>query len=766
MPRWFKNMQQKSCLVRRLNVLALGVVLAACGTPAATGGDGDVLYFQPPDAKSDVPTVKTDIQDTATEDVTPDVPDVLPDVADVPDIDDSGDVDAADWQELAPPDVYIPECVTDTTCDDGNLCTVDLCANDKCKHSTVPGCCNTEADCPKAPVCKSATCVANACVNASVANCCASGMCCDPVKQTTKGAQAPCTDVAIGFEFDCQGVDIWGRRAIQGCDGKQTAACSGNTANYNWTEWLPVGSCPNGSLCQKKPDKTQFPACSGAPAPVPSCIADIGCFDGNPCTTDTCTNGACKHTLADSATLCGATATYTQYDCLTLPGGGDAGGSIVTRSQFASCGTTGACDGKAEWSPWTIIQDCAGNEKCDVPISTEPGTCTLVPVCKPGTTCCGADGQFLPTGTACGTAKVATEYQCETAAKGSKYTKHDGVAGCSGTSALCSAATPNWGNWNAAGSCAYNQLCSIPIAGALPVCTDVCIAGTTCCTTGGDWADQGAKCADALLKTVSICTQANGIETVLSAKLFPGCTGVDETCSTDPANLNKSAYSIVKQCQSYEKCVQSGDSASCVLNAPCQPGTQCCTANGQFAPLGAQCATANKTQLSCSNNLPGGAVLARDVSYGCSGYGAECSYDPANYFFSPWVDNTDCQPTEVCLSSDPTFLTAAECTTVQQCVPGTICCSATGAFLPKGTKCGTGNVVKTEYMCDSAALNGSILKKEYYSACVGVAANCSKLDADIVWDPAAWLVKQNCGPMNYCHVTGPTDPGVCNPTPP
>ena len=156
-------------------------------------------------------------------------------------------------------------------------------------------------------------------------------------------------------------------------------------------------------------------------------------------------------------------------------------------------------------------------------------------------------------------------------------------------------------------------------------------------------------------------------------------------------------------------------------------------------------------------------MLKRDVYFGCTGYSAGCSYSPDNYFFTPWMDAIDCLPTEVCASPD---LSTAECSTLYQCVPGSICCSATGNFMAKGTKCGPPDVVKTEYMCDSASLNGSILKKEYYAACVGTAANCSKLAGDLVWEPALWLVKTACGPMNYCHVSGLTDPGVCNSTPP
>ena len=408
---------------------------------------------------------------------------------------------------------------------------------------------------------------------------------------------------------------------------------------------------------------------------------------------------------------------------------------------------------------------CASNS-CD----PATGQCVATPKadatpCDDGNACTGGDnctGGTCVGVVNCGTATVATEYQCATALKGSQYSKRDGVSGCDNTGA-CSSKTPIWGNWTAVGTCAINQLCSNPTPTEVPVCTDVCVAGSTCCTASNDWAAQGTKCADSLLKSTSKCGSASGNDTVLSSQVFPGCNGLDGTCSTDAANQSQSAYATVKVCQSYEKCVATGDSADCVLNTPCQPGTQCCTANGQFAPLGAQCDTANKQQFSCSNNLPGGSVLKRDVYFGCTGYSAGCSYSPDNYFFTPWVDAVDCLPTEICNSPD---LTAAECTTQYQCVPSSICCSATGNFLAKGTKCGPPDLVKTEYMCDSASLNGSILKKEYYAGCVGASANCSKLPNDLVWEPAVWLVKQACGPMNYCHVSGPTDSGVCNSTPP
>lgn len=745
----------------------LGVLLSmtavACGTTANPTEVADVITFTPPDAKADLPIVPTDS-------VTDTPPDAGPDLQELPDVSEvAEEIDVADVLADLPPadtgtvDVYVPQCVTDTQCDDKNGCTVDLCANETCKNTAIPGCCNVDADCPKAPTCKSAKCVANSldptgaksCKNETVANCCASGPCCDSGTQQAKMPMAPCTDIAAEFQFDCQGSDIYGRRAVLGCDGKVTAACSGNTANFNWTEWNPVATCPAGSLCNKKPEKSQFPSCSGNA--TPGCLSDIGCEDGDLCTVDNCEvkSGNCIHTPASATTLCGSTALFTEYTCISGAANSETGGGVGTRTQYASCGTDGKCGGKGVWTPWTVIQSCESNEKCDVPISTEPGTCTPVPVCKPGTTCCDGNGQFAAMGTACGTTTVATEYQCDSAtAKGAKYSVRTGTSGCAGTSSNCSAATPAWGDWKPAGKCAINQLCTVPVANMPAVCADVCQANSMCCNSGGDWADQGTKCADQLQKTVTKCSSTAGVDSVLSSQIFPGCTGVDATCSVDAANVYATAYSILKECQSYEKCKQNGDVATCVANTPCTPGSQCCTADGQWAPPGSQCQPTGGTQYSCSSNIPGASVLQRQIYYGCSGDSAACSFDLADITYTPWVTKTDCQANEVCIATSD--MTAAECNSNDKCVPGSICCDGSGQFLSKGTKCGT-IVQKTLYQCENSELGASIQKAEYYAGCTGIAADCSSTDAQLVQYPSVWLNATTCQLNEYCWPPTPSN---------
>ena len=739
---------------------------AACGTPAATDTSEDTFVFVVPDAATDAGK-KPDVAQPDVPDVqVPDVPVVDVQVPDVPaDVDDvqpdvASDVPAPD---TGAPDTGLPACVTDTDCDDGDWCTVDLCVNENCKHTAQPGCCKSASDCAAPGTCKVATCVNNICGAEVVENCCASGPCCDTSTQQPKAAAEICADPVISVEFGCAGSDIYGRRAKLGCDGVSTAACSGADTDLNWTDWGPVASCANGGLCQKNADKHVFPTCSGGD-PI-TCVNDIGCSDGDPCTIDTCTAGVCSHPLAPSTTLCGVPALFTEYACLTNAGlAENVGGAVVTRSQHASCGGLGQCDGKAVWTPWTVIENCTSAQKCDVPISTEPGTCVALPVCKPGQPCCDADGQWQPAGTACGTSTVASEYKCEsTTTKGAKYQVRQGVAGCAGTSGQCGAGNPAWGNWKPAGQCADNELCAIPSSGGAPVCTPVCDAGTTCCTASADWADQGTQCADVLQKSIFSCTFSAGSPAVVQNDLFPGCTGTDTTCSTDPVNLSKSAATIVKVCQSYEKCQATGDNAACVLNAPCQPGSQCCTANGQWAPTGTPCLPTGTTQFDCSNNLPGGSVITRDVFYGCSGVSKECSYGVADYYYSPWTTSSECLASEVC-TADPDQ-SAASCNSIYKCTPGSVCCTLSGDYAAQGTPCGK-LVAKTEYMCSGPDLGASILKKEYIAGCVGTSNTCSSADADLVNYPPGWFSKAVCSSGTYCHVQSLSDSGVCNSTPP
>lgn len=742
-------------------LVAVGATLG-CGTTEQPTGTNDTFIFVTPDASVDAkkdtgtaPDVVADIADLVSDLYVP------PDVQELPDVEPDAPVDIA-TPDTGTVDVYLPQCVTDVTCDDADQCTVDICSNEKCKNTPIPGCCKVESDCPVAGPCKAAKCIQNVCKVETVADCCASGPCCDAVTQQAKPVQAICTEAAADVEFSCSGSDIYGRKAKLGCDGVSTAACSGDPADLNWTEWLPVASCTAGGLCQKPADKHLLPVCSGG-APS-ACVNDIGCDDADPCTDDLCKSGTCSHPLAPASTLCGKTPTFVEYSCLGGSGSAEAGGAVVTRSQVASCGNLGKCDGKSGWTPWIAQENCLQTEKCDVPISTEPGSCVPIPVCKPGQTCCTGTSQWQPAGTPCGNTTVVSEYKCEsTTAKGAKFQVRHGVAGCAGTSGACNAANPSWGNWQPAGQCLDNQLCTIAAPGTPPTCVDVCQPGTTCCTLAGDFASQGFKCANLLQKAVTTCTVSGGVDTIIKTDLFPGCTGVDSTCSTAAADLAKSSATILKQCQSYEKCVQVGDNATCELSAPCAPGTQCCTADGQWAPVATPCLPAGTTQYSCSSNQPGAAVEKRDVFYGCSGYSKECSYEVSDFYYSPWTTSKDCEANEVCLASAD--LTFADCNSTYQCLPGSVCCTVNGKFMPAATPCGQ-VVAKTEYKCSDANLGGSILKKEYVAGCLGTSADCSSAQPDLVNYPPGWLTKVSCQGLTYCHVDSLADPGFCSAAPP
>ena len=80
---------------------------------------------------------------------------------------------------------YLPEskyCEQAKDCDDGNVCTFEICSGNKCINSKIANCCNTVADCDDKNVC-----TIDGCVNA---NCTfepkPKGTCCNTDRKSTR----------------------------------------------------------------------------------------------------------------------------------------------------------------------------------------------------------------------------------------------------------------------------------------------------------------------------------------------------------------------------------------------------------------------------------------------------------------------------------------------------------------------------------------------------------------------------------------------------
>jgi hypothetical protein len=155
---------------------------------------------------------------------------------------------------LGPP----PECADDATCDDGNPCTVDLCATDSCEN--VP---SSELTCEGADPCSNYACVAGACVASPVQ--CPEGEACD---------QGVCVDEAANCVSECAGKTC----GDDGCGGQCGICNTGLTCTDSFA-CLGAGAC-----CEN----------NGTPGCDDQAIQDCVCAVDEGCCNDIITwDGAC-----------------------------------------------------------------------------------------------------------------------------------------------------------------------------------------------------------------------------------------------------------------------------------------------------------------------------------------------------------------------------------------------------------------------------------------------------------------------------------------
>jgi hypothetical protein len=96
--------------------------------------------------------------------------------------------------------------------------------------------------------------------------------------------------------------------------------------------------------------------------------------------------------------------------------------------------------------------------------------------------------------------------------------------------------------------------------------------------------------------------------------------------------------------------------------------------------------------------------------------------------------------------------------TQTQCTPGTTCCTASGTWAAKATKCDTA-VQKAEYKCSSLDPGGNVMMREAFKGCTGTSATCGTAVENWAWSD--WAVKVDCTTDQLCSVPDPTKLGTC-----
>lgn len=205
---------------------------------------------------------------------------------------------------------YSQECAGYLDCDDGKVCTVDICseATGKCDHPVLQNACCTDADCPPTDPCHVGVCdqVTAICSQAPIpgAWCCAANADCpvpeSPCEKATcsKGvchvSQKPgcCTDDSECMDTPC----------MPGTCDPATHECLLPTS----PEGEGIYGCTYHSQC-KDLDRCTEDLCMLScclHTPIPDCCSHVGeidgadCEDDNACTTDVCEEDGCAYVPA------------------------------------------------------------------------------------------------------------------------------------------------------------------------------------------------------------------------------------------------------------------------------------------------------------------------------------------------------------------------------------------------------------------------------------------------------------------------------------
>jgi len=602
------------------------------------------------------------------------------------------------------------------TCPAGKVCAPIVDPNKKPECGD-PGACTTDAGCNDGKACTIDTCKAGKCSHATAP----AGTVCAATKDT---AEYRCNPAKAG--------EVQARYATATCDGGATCP---KPSGKTFSKWVLFHDCKSGS-CEDDGKATTIPQC-GAPA---QCKAGTKCCgqDGK---------------WAPKATKCGETASKKEFRCV-----GTAGGVIEKREAFPGCsGNSSFCSASFSqylaWGPWTKVEQCKSDFKCELGYSATSAKCTDAKQCQPGTTCCDAKGFFAATGSKCGTSAYKTEYKCEKpGTKASAWLKREGFKGCTGKSTWCSSLSDNlyWGPWAKDGGCKATDACKDPSwSGSKPTCTNAttCYPSSTCCGKDGEYEKQGTKCSTSVWETEYRCDGAKAGK-VQKRRGYRGCTGKSTSCSYADENLAWDPWTTIKTCKATELCVPSKyGSPSCSNATQCKAGTTCCTGDGLYAPKASKCgATAVDTKTRCTKD--GKAIEERKAYPGCSGGGTTCyQYTTSYYAWSPWTKKYTCSGTSKCKES----FSGAKCQGGStECTPGYTCCTPAGKWATQGSKCGN-YASKTEYKCTTTGKGGQVLRRRGYGGCTGKSSSCSSAAANLAW--SQWETYDTCEKYEQCTVS-------------
>jgi cysteine-rich repeat protein len=223
------------------------------------------------------------------------------------------------------------ECAVPADCNDGNVCTDDACVNSRCVRTNNTASCNDGLFCTLTDVCSGGSCVGSgdrcpgeqcsealdACVECVVnAHCPQDGLFCNGVERCVANACAPGLDPCPGQLCD-EDLDACVECLIDDdCDDGNV--CTDDVCNE-------LGACvrtPNTEPCDDGRFCTAVDVCSaglcvgtGSPCEegencnegtdeCADCLSAADCDDDDPCSVESCADGACGYADAADGTDC------------------------------------------------------------------------------------------------------------------------------------------------------------------------------------------------------------------------------------------------------------------------------------------------------------------------------------------------------------------------------------------------------------------------------------------------------------------------------
>jgi hypothetical protein len=283
-------------------------------------------------------------------------------------------------------EVMVEHAACDATfCEDGNACTSDDCSGSGCIHQPLPDgtSCGTG-------LCRSGACQVVQCLeNAD----CGDGNACNGVEVCAGDRCLAGSPPACGGETACT---VSGCDAARGCVTRNKAdgtSCSDGNAST-------VGDRCTGGVCVGTP-QTAGGGGGGKPGggsggePEPFC--DAQCDDGNPCTREHCSHGACVYEPAPTGTTCDDGDPTTVADmcqaavCEGTPGVGAPMCEGVSCEDGNTCTADACSEGSCSHVP------LADGTRCDDGNRRTAGDRCVAGVCRPKDRSIVAHGKWRET---------------------------------------------------------------------------------------------------------------------------------------------------------------------------------------------------------------------------------------------------------------------------------------------------------------------------------------------------------------------------------